>query len=70
MRGLNVYMKTSFGVWNADLKYDYIALQRVACLSGYNFVIHSTCHTPKESSILLFVFGKALCFTLCNPWDK
>ena len=31
MTELKVYGKTSFGIWNADLNYDYIALQIVAC---------------------------------------
>ena len=31
MRELKVYGETSFGMWSADLKYDYIALQIVVC---------------------------------------
>lgn len=57
-------MKRSFGVWMPSWKYVYIFLRRVACLVGYNFMIYSTCHTPKESSVL-FLFGAKHCILYC-----
>lgn len=56
--GSKVYMKRSFGAWNANLKYDFIVLWRVAYLVGYNFVIHFICHTPKKSFVLFLFLAK------------
>lgn len=59
----NLYEEVLWGL-DAMLKYVYIFLQRVACLVGYNFMIHSTCHTSKESSVL-FLFGAKHCILYC-----
>lgn len=61
---LKICMKRSFGVWMPSWKYVYIFLRRVACLVGYNFMIYSTCHTPKESSVL-FLFWAKHCILYC-----
>lgn len=64
MGQLKFSLKRSFGVWNADLQYYYIALQKEAFLVGCHLMMHSTCHPPKESSYLFLIFGKALYFTV------
>lgn len=58
MGGPKVYMKRSFGVWNANLKYDNIIRWRVPYLVGYSLMVHFICCAPKESSVLVLFLAK------------